>query len=229
MAKDERKTILIRRGLDKGSCIPLCDSVLNYVTIDPISRRLEDRSLIVTGGERDNDMPEPQTPRPDSVAYEKLDRDTFNDGLSLGRNGRILAPLADPLLEELTGSCEAKVLTFDLDDQNANFFAQNIRKGPLGYSFELVYKPASDLGTRMINRFVPGYDKNLFVGVTIASSDINDVLNSVIAFGCASLMKVEPQHLRDALLRYAFSSRPKEAKQEVTKEDILGMREFEED
>ena len=68
MAKDERKTILIRRGLDKGSCIPLCDYVLNYVTIDPISRRLEDRSLIVTGGERDNDMPEPQTPRPDSVA-----------------------------------------------------------------------------------------------------------------------------------------------------------------
>ena len=92
-----------------------------------------------------------------------------------------------------------------------------------------MYDSSLDKGKKLITKFVSGYDKNIFLGVSIGSTDINDVLNSVIAFACASMMGVDPRHVRDALARYAFPSKPREVKQEVTKEDILSMREFEED
>ena len=229
MAKEDRKTLLLKKAREKGSCVPLCDSVIHYTTIDPVSQRYSDGSMIFTGGEKDPDHPVTDLMRPDSLVFEGIKSD-FNKYLeNLSRNGRILAPLTDPLLKDLEASCDAKVLTFDREDPDANFFAQNVKKTPYGFSFELVYRPSGDLGSRLINRFIPGYDKNLFVGVTIGSTDLNDVLNSVIAFGCASLMSVEPDHVRNALVRYAFAARPVEEKQEVTRDDILSMREFEED
>ena len=185
--------------------------------------------MLFTGGEPDEGDTEHVSLRPDSIVFEGLAGDFPQDIEKLARNGRILAPLSDPLLEGLKASCGGKILTFDLDDPDANFFAQNIRKGPSGYSFEMVYRPSSDMGSRLVNRFIPGYDKNLFAGVSIGSTDINDVLNSVIAFGCASLMGAEPQHVRNALIRYTFASRPKEVKKDITEKDILSMREFEED
>ncbi len=229
MAKSDRKTLYLKRTLSEGSCVPLCDFVINYTAISPVSRRSADGSMIFTGGERDVDGSDPKDPKPESVAFEGLTETSAEDVRFLAKGGRVLAPLKDPLLRDLISSCDAKVFTFDLDDPDANFFAQNIKPGPSGYSFELVYRPASDTGSRMISRFIPGYDKNLFAGVTIGSTDIEDVLRSVIAFGCASLMGIEPSHVRDALVRYVFPSRPKEVRQEVTKEDILGMRDFEED
>lgn len=229
MALDERKTLLLKRSSEESSCIPLCDYVIHYTAVQPVSRRLSDGSMMFTGGETDGDVADINTLRPDSLAFEGISAGFTHETEMLTGKGRILAPLSDPLLGELKASCSAKILTFDMEDADANFFAQNIKKSPSGYTFELVYRPSADLGSRMINRFIPGYDKNLFVGVSIGSSDLNDVLNSVIAFGCVSLMGIEPHHVRTALQRYAFPSRPKEIRQEITREDILGMREFEED
>ena len=229
MATNDRKTMLLKRAAEKGSCVPLCDFMIHYTTLNPMSERLADGSMLFTGGEPDPDKPYPENPKPAAVVFEGLSAGYSRELETMIKGGKILAPLKDPLLKNLMNESGSKVLTFALDDPDANFFAQNIKMTPSGNSFELVYRPSDDIGTRMVNRFLPGYDRPLFLGVTIGSTDRNDILHSVIAFACSSIMGVEPDHARSALIRYAFPSRPKEVKQEITKEDILGMREFEED
>ena len=229
MALDSRQSLILKLASDDGSLLSLINFVINYTAVDPVVRDLPDGRVLFTGGEIDEDDPSQEHKRPDSLAYEALPEGFIQETDKLSKYGRVLVPLNDPFLEALEASCAAKVLTFDREDPGANFYAQNIKKGPLGINFKLVYRPSADRGTRLVNRFITGYDKNLFVGVTIESIDMRDVRNSVIAFACASMMGIEPQHVRTALMRYEFPAKPEEVQEEVTELDILGMREFEED
>ena len=125
--------------------------------------------------------------------------------LKLG--GIIFLDIEDPFLKPAAFGKRVTAYTYSADDDDANFYAQKIRRAQdgTGFTFEYVFQtnPSGKFGLRTI--FNPGHAQNYIFTGSAATDSRKDIIHAVKAFALCLIQGIDTKYVIKAISNYDFS------------------------
>ena len=144
----------------------------------------------------------------DRTQSEAEARERIELSRRVNRGSRIFIDKSDSFLKPQDLGGVLKVFTYSLNDPDANFYAQKIRKNPNGegYLFEVVFQANPSGKAGLLGVILPALNKPVIFPVSISSDNKEDVIHGVKCIAIGSAFNVENKYLNKSISRYDFSS-----------------------
>ena len=125
----------------------------------------------------------------------------------LKHGGIVFLDLEDPFLKPGAFGRTITAYTYSADDDDANFYAQKIRKASdgTGFTFEYVFQtnPSGKFGLRTI--FNPAHAQNYIFTGSAATDSRKDIIHAVKAFALCLTQGIDTKYVIKAISNYDFS------------------------
>ena len=209
MENVDKQIALIYNTKTGNSSRELIEYMIKKVLRNQTSKDMDDgRLYFATDYEAEPDFG--ANPETDIILFENVENEDIHKALRMAektaKGARILIPLEDDFIESARMSLTVTRFTYSLNDVRANLCANKITplKGG-GFEAEVVYQSSPQRKT-LRDRIFPTYNRNMFGKFKVNSTEMDDVLHTIKAFGFGLMLSIETKYITEAISSFVFES-----------------------